>query len=332
MVFAACEETVVLDVEFESRLVINSFFDSESPWKIDVSMSNNILDGDTKIENVEDARVIIYDQDGTEIYELFHVADGVYSREDFGPSPTRGYSVQVTSGSKVATAYSYAPEKSTLKINSYEEVLQGKESGVEVDFQIEDRSRIEAYYIWEIVNLKNEVDPGTLGQGDQLSDDFFSSLVRETVVNTDVDREILGDGVFGDGTYSTIYNTFSGNKRSSSPIASGVLTDRQLDQSIGGNFIGKAPLIPAEQIGSLLTVLDGTDGDGNGSTGDGDVANVAYELRVMTISSHLYDYYKSVERSRSIANTSVANQRPIYSNVEGGLGIFAGFSESSIQF
>lgn len=322
---------MVLDVEFESRLVINSFFDSESPWKIDVSMSNNILDGDTKIENVEDARVIIYDQDGVEIYELFHVADGVYSREDFGPSPTRGYSVQVTSGSKVATAYSYAPEKSTLKINSYEEVSQGKESGVEVDFQIEDRSRIEAYYIWEIVDLRNEVDLGSPEQGDQLSDNFFNSLVKETVVNTDIDREILGDGVFGDGTYSTIYNTFAGNKRSSSPIASGVLTDRQVNETNGVNSIGKAPLIPAEQIGSLLNVFDGRDG-GDDPAGGGGVGTVAYELRVMTISSHLYDYYKSVERARSIANTSVANQRPIYSNVEGGLGIFAGFSESSIQF
>jgi len=52
-------------------------------------------------------------------------------------------------------------------------------------------------------------------------------------------------------------------------------------------------------------------------------------LRVMTVSPQLYEYLKSIEiyRLTGKANSSISTPLDIYSNVDGGLGIFAGFSE-----
>ncbi len=52
-------------------------------------------------------------------------------------------------------------------------------------------------------------------------------------------------------------------------------------------------------------------------------------LRVVTASNNMYSYYKSVEQflSASNHNSSFSNNPKIYSNIENGLGIFAGYTE-----
>ncbi len=52
-------------------------------------------------------------------------------------------------------------------------------------------------------------------------------------------------------------------------------------------------------------------------------------LRVVTASSDLYNYYKSVERFLSAGNhnSSFSNSPEIYTNIENGIGVFAGYTE-----
>ena len=60
-----------------------------------------------------------------------------------------------------------------------------------------------------------------------------------------------------------------------------------------------------------------------------------YELRVMSISKELYYYYTSVEeylQNNQYNNHSHQVPQTIYTNVSHGHGIFAGFSESVVQF
>lgn len=56
--------------------------------------------------------------------------------------------------------------------------------------------------------------------------------------------------------------------------------------------------------------------------------NVVPMLKLMTVSPELYNYYKSMEAYLKYNNTasSVAEPQKLFSNVEGGLGIFAGYS------
>lgn len=325
LAFSACEETVVLEVDFESRLVINSFFDSNSPWAVEVSKSANILDDNSNIELVENARVTIYDQDNVELYELYHIENGVYSNEDKSPSTARGYYVKVELGAMVSTAYSYVPEKSKLKINNFSIVQEDKNEGVEVDFQIEDKSNLETYFIWEIINIEtNEADP-LVSNGEKLSDALISNLQGSSVVSEKEKIEIINVGVFGDGTYTTIYNTLKGRKGGRS--------------NGGTTYADGELLLPENIIGSgfedPITPFDPNGGDDDDSTIDqteSTNSDYKFELRVVSISKELFDYYNSVETARNTSNDSENSQVPIYTNIENGLGIFAGFNESIIRF
>lgn len=94
--------------------------------------------------------------------------------------------------------------------------------------------------------------------------------------------------------------------------------------------------ISSEGIFSSNLVDDGGDGGkSNGSDtiiGDPDQSQeveIKRYLRVVTASSNMYNYYKSVERFLSAINhnSSFSNSPQIYSNIENGLGVFAGYTE-----
>ena len=334
LMMMSCEEAVVLDVNFESQLVINAFFDSDSPWAVEVTKSNNSLDDRTSITYVKDARVIIYDQDNVELYELYHQGKGIYGREDYSPSPARGYSVQVTSGSKVATAYSYVPQKSKLSINTFREIGGKGQKGIEVDFQIEDQSSREAYYIWEVVPF-DQKDIMQVERS-ELSDFFISSLNSSEKGVFDGRSNIVDQKVFGDGKFISTFNSLKDKSNTRGiirwsndrDIASGIISSvTGLNKKIYDSVDG----LEVSQNDHFDPSEDEEEND-DGLNIDGELNYKTFELRVMVISKELYDYYTSVERTQSNPNTTLNNQYPIKTNVEGGIGIFAGFSESIIRF
>ena len=325
LAFPACEETVVLDLEFESRLVVNSFFDSNSPWAVEVSKSANILDDNSEIELVYNARVIIYDENNLELYELYHQENGVYGNDAFLPLSTKGYNIRVEVGAMVVTAYSYVPEKSKLRINHFAIVQEDKNEGIEVDFQIEDKSNLEAYFIWEIVSLEKEEHDPSLSNGDKLSDALINDLQSSASSSETEKREIIGVGVFGNGTYTTVYNTLNGRKGGRNSF------------DPKPNYNDNALILDESFIGSgfddSIVAFD-PNGDDDDPIEQGEIIknDPKFELRVVSISKELFDYFNSVEEARNIGNDTENTQIPIYSNIENGLGIFAGFNESIIRF
>ncbi len=337
--FTACEETVILDVDFESRLVINSFFDSDSPWAVEVSTSENIIDPNSHIELLENARVTIYDHNNIELYELYHIENGVYGREGYYPSPTKVYKIKVEAGAKVVTAESYVPEQSKLQINNFEVVMKDKDEGVEVDFQIEDKSDIEAYYIWEIVSLEDvEVGDDGVSSGKKLSDALIDNIENSSISSQIEKIEILGRGAFGNGTYSTVYNTLEGRQSGGrfNPNVNGVFNAKDVTNDTDDIEVSDSD----EDIDIIIDDYDDLvfSFDPNGDDDDPIVIEnetedeEKFELRVVSISKELYLYYQSVENSKGLSNTSDSEQYPLYTNVDKGLGIFAGFSESIIRF
>lgn len=333
LAFSACEETVVLELDFESRLVINSFFDSNSPWAVEVSKSANILDDNSNIELVENARVTIYDQNNFKLYELYHLENGVYGNEDKSPFAARGYFVKVEVGAMVSTAYSYVPEKSKLKINNFSVVQEDKTEGIEVDFQIEDKSDLEAYFIWEIINLEAVEIDLSVSNGEKLSDVLINNLQGVSVVSENETREIIDVGIYGDGTYSTIYNTLDGRKGGRS-VSGNRITYVDVDVDVEGKNIQAESLIDAGFYDSIILFEPngGDDDDPPVDLGETTSSEPRFELRVVSISKELFDYYNSIESSRSTSNDSENSQVPIYTNIENGLGVFAGFNESIIRF
>lgn len=326
--FSGCEETVELDIDFQSRYVISSYFNSDSPWAVEISTSSNSLDPGSQIELIDDARITIYDQNYEELYELYHQENGIYSNEDKSPTAGRGYHIKVERGADVLTAYSYVPENSKLKINNFTIVQEDKDEGIEVDFQIEDNSDLEAYFIWEIVEIEKEEDGSSVVNGDKLSDILINNLNSESPISETDKIEIISVGSYGNGTYSTIYSSLKGRNGNRS------FGDAVTTYNTGKDFIAETQV----GVGSDDSIFeydptgDGEDGDPNVVGGSTTTPDSVFELRVVSISRELYEHYNSVEASDGVVNGSNNKQFPIYTNVDNGIGIFAGFNESVIRF
>ena len=329
------EEFTIEDKDFESKLVVNALFDSSSPWSVEVSNSANIFDSNSEIEKITFARVEIYDQNDEFLYELLHKGDGKYGRKDYAPSPKRSYSVKVSApGYKTVTAKSFVPEKSNLVINNYSIIPNDKYEDVEVDFEIEDNSKLESYYLWEVVRIDGEEGGGDTHSGNQMSDNWIDALTNNPNDLVNTDREFLENGSFGDGTYKGTYSSVNGNRRIT--FSNINLGDANFSDGHEAAVDMTNKLDP--DIDDPNEVSDDTDGleedeEEDNEEGSGKV-KFKFELRVMTISKELYNYYSSLEEYYQNNGSNHSHQAPweAYTNVENGAGIFAGFSESYIQF
>ena len=340
VVFSLCmtscvEEFGIEDKDFESKLVVNALFDSSSPWSVQVSNSANIFDPESKIEKITFAKVEIFDQNKEFLYELYHQGDGVYGREDYAPSPKRSYNIKVSApGYHAVTAKSFVPEKSILVINDYSIIPNDKYEDVEVDFEIEDRSQLESYYIWEVVSISGENGGGTNPNGNQLSDTWIDELTNNPKNLVNSDREFLGNSSFGDGTYKGTYSSLEGNRRIS--FSNPILGDVNTADDIAEAEISNTKWDPDISNPNEITddTIDLEEDNGEGGDSNSEKVTFKFELRVMTISKELYDYYSSLEEYYQNGGDNHSNQAPIevYTNVDKGAGIFAGFSESFIQF
>ena len=330
MALTSCEEEYSIPTDgFEEELVINSLFTNDEPWSVHVSNTNNVLDHQTSVRDITDAKVEVFDQNGKFIEQLDHVGDGNYEREDFYPSSKRGYHIKVSApGFRTVTAYSFVPEESTLVINEFEITGDEKRQDVEVDFQIEDRSKLDSYYVWEIVSIEDN-EEGDSESTNQLSKDWLDDLTNNPDDLINDSREILENISFGDGKYQGTYNSSDGNRRIN--VKNNIDDEDLVNYWYENQPIGKVD----PNINYLHENVGNNDfGDGSTEEGDGNKISYNYELRVMSISKELYDYYHSVEEYLRHDTNNHSNQIPykIYTNVEQGQGIFAGFSESVIQF
>jgi len=338
MTFTSCvEEYEIEDKNFESKLVIGALFDNESPWSVKVTSSSDAFDEESINENITFATVKIYDQDGGYLYDLYHQVDGIYANGDYGPSPKRGYSIKVSAtGYHAVTAKSFAPEKATLEIKDVI-YANGKENDFEVDFEIEDKSMLESYYVWEVVSLEDDSTGNTSSSSSQLSATWFNELAN-------TDREFLEGGSFGDGTYQGTYSSYEGNRRMGF-IANVKNNKNNKDNkddkhtsSIGHSvehivFGDIDP--PSGHANEIVTYVDPKEDNPNQDDEEGSKGTFTHELRVMSISKELYKFHKSLRENQILYGEGVhSNQAAptVFTNVSNGLGIFAGFSESVIQF
>ncbi|MEE9440270.1 MAG: DUF4249 family protein [Saprospiraceae bacterium] len=312
--FVACEEQYQLDTtDFEAKLVVNSLF-SDDDWSVSVSNSNNILDANTKINSISNARVEIFNEDGAFLYELVHSENGTFSRDGYAPVADKIYSIKVTSkGYKTVTATGRVPVLSKLTIAKVLLLENETDKGIEVDFEIEDTYNTDSYYIWEIVELEDEDENEENSVSFSLSDSWINSLSTSSTIGSYGRNDIIGTGVFGNGKYKTTYNSIDYNKSNNSNLDSNASNDNP-------NY---------EVVGEIFN----TGGGIGNNEGSEETIVYQYELRVMTISKELFDYYFSIQDYLKYTdNNSGQTQYSIYTNINNGLGIFAGYNESVIQF
>lgn len=167
-----------------------------------------------------------------------------------------------------------------------------------------------------IVNIsKDFVDKKISSVNFEVKDDSNKYLIWNFITSRNGNNPV--DTIYTGSPKSFIYGFFNYND-----ALSGFSNKGNDAVSSDGTF--SSNIIDSDDIGGK----DNSGQNHNGS-GNSEAYVVKKYLRVVTASNTLYSYYKSVEQflSASNHNSSFSNNPKIYSNIENGLGIFAGYTE-----
>lgn len=278
--------------DFKSNIVLNSVFMPGEVMTVDLSSSRNIYDSNSKIEDITNATVEVTDNKSGATHSLYSIGQGKYESEMFRPEYGGSYTVHVDAdGFQSVQATSEIPYPAFIK---EPEAYQGEfaEDGLrELFVNLEFYSESEEPQYY-VWEIVNEDDKGSL--------DFnYTDILNNPVLLFSADSNT--ESVLADESFQT--RVFLTN-------------DGMNEGPIQTSFVTMTEPAVAFQFG------DEVDPD----------ADVLIKVRVMTVSKDLYEYYKSMEvyRLRGTVNSSITQPVDIHSNVENGLGIFAGFAAQEI--
>lgn len=264
----ACEMVVEIDMpQYDSQLVVNSFFHSNNQFEVHISNSLGILDTGT-FDNIENATIEIL-ENGQVISVLRHIRNGNYrSLRRVYASAGLTYSLRVeASGYESVSAFDAIPVaipiiSATLKDSVYVGELDGTYAETTIKFN--DPASVNNFYVIEIYQWSSR-------NGNWYS--IFLSSIDPSVANDQVSSRILFSDVIFDGKIYDLKVYFS-------------------------NYI--------------LT------------------QNPMLFVRLNSISEAYYNYNKSFKLHQQNMGNPFAEPVQVYTNIENGLGIFAGYSYDEV--
>lgn len=276
----SCETVIEIDIPEEpSKLVVNSYFSSDSLWEVNVSASEPILSAEP-LKFISDANVTITDSDGTS-FKLEEVPEkkGVYRSDALMPESGRTYNIQVSAaGFTTVTSRGAAPTPVEItSIDTSTSFVDGfPETEILINFQDPASERnfylLKLFYVQKIV--ANDGDTFTYQE--------------------EVGFALANDDIFSSGTGTLLEDTpFNGRN-----YTIGITT-----QAIG--------FIPP-----------------NDSTGPSDNFSASLIIELQSTSEEMFQYESSIFDYETSSGDPFAQPAQVYSNIDNGFGIFAGFSAS----
>jgi len=258
---------------------------------VELSSSRNIFDSNSKIVAIQHAVVEVTDNKSNQTHRLYTSSNGIYQSDDFRPEYGGSYTINIDAeGYESVQATSEIPYPAFIKEPTAEEG-QFNEEGLRelfVDLEFYSESDEQQYYVWEIID-----------EDDKSGLDFsYNDILENPVLLYSEDNNT--ESILADESFQTrVFLTNDGMK----------------DKPIQTSFVTMIEPALAFQFGDEVD----PDSEDNG---------VVLTVRVMTVSKDLYEYFKSVEiyRLRGTVNSSITQPVNIHSNIEGGLGIFAGLT------
>jgi len=288
--FLSCEEEIIIqDIEVEKFVVVNSSFCPSKEFEVQLDFSGNILDNLDDITFIDDADIKIYNDNGDFLLDFIHIAEGMYQTPDHThPLENQIYKVEIkVNGYPTIKASSRVPTKAIVENLNTAEIDKDGDKIVKIDFDIQDSEDIDNYYIWEIFNGDPEI----------------SSTNQSTSNQQEIQTVGPSESSLNNGSWSKLF-----------------IQEMDINQALSFSF-------PAASE-------TGTTNTGNGGTTANTPESDMY-LKVISASADYYEYLLSVQLHENSTNTngdgagSSTSLTPIelHTNIEGGLGIFAGFNE-----
>lgn len=279
--------------DFKSVLVLNSAFLPGEIMSVELSNSVSIFDADADIKSVTHADVVITDENSGESFTLSHVGEGIYQSELFRPDYEIEYTITAS-----ADGYSTIEASSSIPYPVIAQISEESEG-------FNDDGDYEAEIELEFVNEENTQKYyvwEVVNEDSHFNQDFtFDQVLDNPVMLTNQDDNT--DSVLADESFqSRVFYTDNGEN--------------------------------SEPYNSSFTTLTTPSFSAQSTEEIDDNVAPRIQVRVMTVSEDLYQYFKSIEiyRSRGIHNSSITQPSEIYSNVKGGIGIFAGYHQQFLDF
>lgn len=294
--------------EYGNQMVVSAPFQPEFPtpefsrFFVSLEKSNEILDESSDFEKINNATVDIYEE-GTFWATLSRVGEGYYASElGTGPQLGKSYQIEISSPEygKV-TASSYVPNPIKIKNafvsdENYFDVSEGREK-IEVTFEIEDESNVENYYSLT-VNSMYEQDGGD-------NSSFWNACFSTS------------DPVFDEDEFNDDF--FEVEESPTTYYCGGLSTFRDLI------FEGqtKTVKIYIDQYDAYTYTYDPI-------TGAEERVRRDIQLVFGAMSRDIYNYKRSARSQSWNGDNPFAEPVRVYSNIEGGIGIFGGFVETAV--
>lgn len=292
LTLSSCEEEIFFsNPNFKSQIVLNSIFSLDSTWIIKLTYTTSVFAPKDTLNFIDDAKIIITDQSGQGVCDLYYAGKGIYKSIQCKPGYNQNFSIFVNSkkyGSVFST--SVVPQKSSLE---YIKKIENSdiENTNEIEFQIKDQNLDNKYFIWSIV----EVDTSKKETGQSTSFETVPLDIKSWVDDIKEQAHLIKSGKLNSSL------ALSGIELEANDFTTTIYTTKKI-------YTEDDPPPPAQ------------------------ISKVPM-LRLLTVSEDLYQYYKSLEDylKYNNNNASVIEPQKIYSNIEGGYGIFAGYSIQYIR-
>lgn len=288
---AACtKELPFPNVNDDPELVVNSLFSPDGEFLVHVSQSCHVTDLNCDFNFVENATVNLKDESGNILSSLEHVGDGIYKLEDINIKHDEEYQLEVSTGNtslESVTSKNHVPKDVKCKFLGVEEKEIAGRISWAFDIEIDDDPSAENYYVISGVS-DAVVDTNTISISE--TNGYIEPLMKHISEDRNSDNtEIALAADFYQYPLQAVYLT---------------------DKSFNGKTYKTTVAINVNEL--MYTVLSG---------------ELISELHVKSVSKEMYEYLTSIERKKVRVADPFSEPIPVFSNIENGIGIFAGFAQ-----
>ena len=321
--FFACETVVEVDIPRNpSQLTVNSLFNPDSAWQVELSQDRFILDS-KQFAPVPDAEVRIT-QDGQAVAMLEYNGDAPFTRNSIYranrnfPAPQAGESYTLEVAHPTFTnlsAVGQAPINESTLISAVLDTLDTRVEPGSPDriayaliIQFKDHPTASFYSVSAELRFKafglttlNDSTVGTVRNIRSLSSVFTIDPVVDNPFDNYRDELLFKDVSFNGKTYELkLYVAFEDNSAYTNLFTSPLLLQ---DETLFDEQ-GNVAFVPGDTI---------------------DLSSMHVLLR--TVSNAYYEYGFTRDLQASVEDNPFAQPVQVFDNIEGGLGIFTGYSQ-----
>lgn len=286
--FACTKEIPFPEIEDNPIVVVNSLFNPESELLVQLSESCHVQDINCELLNLEEAEVHLLDQNGTVLSTLDYIGEGIYSPADYAIEPNVEYHIEVD------------PNKANLS-------------------KVSSKTKVPKAIASRLIGFEEGTIDGQLAWGFDIEIDDDPDVENYYVIDGTFDLNGVPHGDFEselNGYIEPHFRHYSDDPNTENKTL-----------AIGFDFTSyalKSVYLPDENFnGQKYTTRVGISDE---DLFVNSLIDVKANLSVKSVSKEMYDYLVSLEELRLRTIDPFAEPLQVYSNIENGLGIFAGYT------